>query len=354
MNKSNSDNLNKIESDKRKIKTIPWIEKYRPPLLNKIISHDNIKDALNKFIQKKTLPNIILYGSSGIGKTSLIRACANELYGQYVDIMALEINASEERGIEIVRNTITQFASSIPSFNWSEHAVKYTNLVILDEVDSMTFEAQIALRNVIDLYSKTTRFCLICNCIQKIHRSLVSRCVKFRMHPLQNDIVFEYARNICEIEKINITDDALNEIIKCACGDMRKVINVLQSIYTTYKSIDKSCVNMYMNKIQYPEIKKIIKSIFNDNILDASKIINSIMESSGCSIQNIVSNVSDVLLQYVNKTINDDDICDTLKYLNNNKIFEIIKKLGKIEFQIFSNISIDILIITFISSCKLI
>lgn len=349
---NNPEHYTDISEMQKKYTNKPWIEKYRPSEINNVMSHDNIKFMLKQYIRNKVIPNILLFGSSGIGKTSLIKACARELYGEYVDVMTLEINASEERGVEIVRTTITQFARSIPSFNWDEKTTR-VKLIILDEVDSMTAEAQLALRNVIDTYSKHTRFCLICNCIKKITYSLISRCVKFRMHPLKHKQIIDYAKFIVDSEKINITDDAINEIIKYSNGDMRKVINVLQSIHTTYSHVDLQCIRVYLNKISYDDIQKIIKCVFNENINTSYKLITKYIDDYGYSLFDIINYVGDILLMYSSGNLHDDECLSVLNGIEQNDIYRIIKNIGKNEFQIFSNISVDILILSFISSCKL-
>ena len=139
--------------------TLPWIEKYRPRKLTDLISHTQIRQTLEKYIENKNLPNLLLYGSPGTGKTSTILAASKNLYGGSFKYMVLELNASDDRGINTVRNTIKTFAESKPPIQ-NDVNVK---LVILDEADAMTKDAQAALRRMMEKYSKTTRFCLICN-----------------------------------------------------------------------------------------------------------------------------------------------------------------------------------------------
>ena len=138
---------------------LPWVEKYRPKELGELISHDQIRNTLHRFIEKKSLPNLLFYGSPGTGKTSTILASAKKLYGSAFNYMVIELNASDERGINTVRNTIKVFAESQPPI---QSDVRF-KLVILDEADNMTKDAQAALRRMMERFSSTTRFCLICN-----------------------------------------------------------------------------------------------------------------------------------------------------------------------------------------------
>lgn len=138
---------------------LPWIEKYRPKNLNDLISHAQIRQTLEKYIKNKNLPNLLLYGSPGTGKTSTILAASRNLYGSSFKYMVLELNASDDRGINTVRSTVKTFAESKPPIQTDLNF----KLVILDEADAMTKDAQAALRRMMEKYSRTTRFCLICN-----------------------------------------------------------------------------------------------------------------------------------------------------------------------------------------------
>ena len=166
---------------------IPWIEKYRPKNIDEILYNEDIKIIIKKFINNKNIPNIILYGYHGIGKTSLVNIIVNSVYNNNKD-MVLELNNSDDRGINIIRN-IREYArqpsvlSYIKNNNNNLH-----KLIILDEADSLTFEAQYALRRIIELYSSNIRFCMICNNMSKLDEALISRCNIFKLLSIPENI----------------------------------------------------------------------------------------------------------------------------------------------------------------------
>ena len=168
------------------IKTLPFVEKYRPKELSDVISHSMITDTLQNFIINKTFPHLLLYGPPGTGKTSIILAAARQLYGKDFDVMVKMLNASEERKIDAIRDTIIPFAST-GNLLFSDS--KMFKLIILDEADAITQEAQAILRQVIEKYTRNVRFCLICNYIEKINIALQSRCVRFRFAPLKHEFI---------------------------------------------------------------------------------------------------------------------------------------------------------------------
>jgi len=203
---------------------LPWVEKYRPKDMDNLIAHEDIIKTIRRFTETHTLPHLLLHGPQGTGKTSTIKACAQEMYGPKYKSLCLELNASDERGIGVVREQIRSFASMQQIF-----VSKHPKLVILDEADHMTNQAQFALRRIMEDYHKTTRFCLIGNYAGKIIPALQSRCTRFRFQPLSTDEVCGRVREICEKEKVTITDDGVSALADVGRGDMRKTLNILQA-----------------------------------------------------------------------------------------------------------------------------
>jgi replication factor C subunit 3/5 len=180
--------------------SLPWIEKYRPQVLSDLVSHDDITQTIQKLIDADRLPHLLFYGPPGTGKTSTILAVARQLYGKNFSSMVLELNASDDRGIDTVRNQIQNFAGTRKLFSSG------TKLIVLDEADNMTRDAQNALRRVIERYAKNARFCLICNYVSKIIPALQSRCTRFRFSPLAKDQIIGRVRHVIKTESINVTE----------------------------------------------------------------------------------------------------------------------------------------------------
>jgi len=215
---------------------LPWVEKYRPYNISDIISNNENINVLSTMLKNGSLPHLLFHGTSGTGKTSLILALARELYGNNINLMVMKLDASDDRGINSVREEIKGFAERKNMFS---SGVK---LIILDEADSMTFDAQFALRKIIEKYSVSTRFCLICNYENKIIPAIRSRCANFRFEPIPINKTIIILEKICKNEKLEYTNNTL-EIISTLCnGDLRKSINLLQTISMKSKIINEdSC-----------------------------------------------------------------------------------------------------------------
>uniref|UniRef100_A0A060TE21 Replication factor C subunit 2 n=1 Tax=Blastobotrys adeninivorans TaxID=409370 RepID=A0A060TE21_BLAAD len=216
-------------------RVVPWVEKYRPKSLNDVAAQDHAIAILKKGLESGNLPHMLFYGPPGTGKTSTILALARDLYGpEMVKSRVLELNASDERGISIVRDKVKNFARSkvsVPSDHTKQnYPCPPYKLIILDEADSMTADAQSALRRIMENYSKITRFCLICNYVTRIIDPIASRCSKFRFKMLDETNALDRLQLIAKSEGLKYEQEALTTLLqKAAGGDLRKAITLLQS-----------------------------------------------------------------------------------------------------------------------------
>ncbi|KAL3423562.1 replication factor C [Phlyctema vagabunda] len=212
----------------------PWVEKYRPKNLNDVTAQDHTITVLQRTLQSSNLPHMLFYGPPGTGKTSTVLALAKELYGpELIKSRVLELNASDERGISIVREKVKDFARMQLSNPSAAYRAQYPcppyKIIILDEADSMTQDAQSALRRTMETYSKITRFCLICNYVTRIIDPLASRCSKFRFKSLDQGNAKKRVEDIAAKEGVRLEEGAADTLIRCSEGDLRKAITFLQS-----------------------------------------------------------------------------------------------------------------------------
>ncbi|XP_011494721.1 PREDICTED: replication factor C subunit 5 isoform X1 [Ceratosolen solmsi marchali] len=295
---------------------LPWVEKYRPSKLCDLISHEEILQTINKFIDEDQFPHLLLYGPPGTGKTTTILACAKKLYTpQQFNSMVLELNASDDRGIGIVRGQILSFASTKTIYKSG------FKLIILDEADAMTTDAQNALRRIIEKYTDNARFCIICNYLSKIIPALQSRCTKFRFGPLASLQILPRLEYVIKEENVTVTEDGKQALITLSGGDMRRVINVLQSTWLAFGCVNE--VNVY-SCVAHPlpiDIKNIINWLLNESYEFAYNKIQDLKTKKGLALQDILTEIQ----VFVNKIEFPDDI-----------LIDLIIKMAEIEKRVIS------------------
>ncbi|XP_024517830.1 replication factor C subunit 3 [Selaginella moellendorffii] len=266
----------------------PWVEKYRPASLADVAAHKDIIDTIDRLTAENKLPHLLLYGPPGTGKTSTILAVARKLYGPQFQNMILELNASDDRGIDVVRQQIQDFAST-QSISFGNHREKANvKLIILDEADAMTKDAQFSLRRIIEKYTKNTRFCLICNYVSKIIPALQSRCTRFRFPPLQAQHVRERLEFVIDQERLDVTEDGLSAIVRLSNGDMRKALNILQSTQMAEPHVTEAAVYSCTGNPTPKEIEQIASWLLNESFQSAYSNIVQLKTSKGLALVDVV------------------------------------------------------------------
>jgi replication factor C subunit 3/5 len=314
---------------------LPWVEKYRPKNINQIISNNENIKILTSMITNGSLPHLIFHGTSGTGKTSLINALARELYGSNMNLMVMKLDASDDRGINSVREEIKGFAEKKNMF------YKGVKLIILDEADSMTFDAQFALRRIIEKYSENTRFCLICNYENKIIPAIRARCANFRFNCISIQDIIITLEKICINEKLNYTNNSLNIIATLSNGDLRKSINLLQSISMKTNEITEDNAYESAGLPSTNDIEIIFKNLSDVriNLLDSYKEINNIIKYNGYSLAIILKEMNNKIIKNV-----------SLFKIKN--LAQIFSDMSDLENKVSKSTFDDIYILPFISIFK--
>ncbi|RKP27781.1 P-loop containing nucleoside triphosphate hydrolase protein [Syncephalis pseudoplumigaleata] len=269
---------------------LPWVEKYRPLTLDDLVSQQEIiSTPVQNFMNQGRLPHLLFYGPPGTGKTSTILACSRQLYGSEYSSMVLELNASDERGIDVIRNQIISFAST------RRTSTIGFKLIVLDEADAMTQAAQSALRRVIEKYTTNVRFCIICNYVSKIIPALQSRCTRFRFAPLQTEQITSRLDMITHKEGIKLTDSGKQALLRVSHGDMRRVLNILQACYAAYDTIDDAAVYHSTGQPFPADIEYILHALLNDEFSTAYSKINHMRIDKGLALADIITEVHEHL-----------------------------------------------------------
>ncbi|KAJ2783830.1 Subunit of heteropentameric Replication factor C (RF-C) [Coemansia javaensis] len=218
------------EGDEERQRAVPWVEKYRPRNIGDVAAQEEVVQVLRKSLETKNLPHLLFYGPPGTGKTSTILALARDMYGpDAARARVLELNASDERGIGVVREKVKNFARAAVAQGDPGYPSPPYKIVILDEADSMTTDAQAALRRIMEKYSHITRFCLVCNYVSRIIEPLASRCAKFRFKSLPRDQAVARITHVAQAEGVVCRDGAVEALVDYAEGDLRRATMSLQS-----------------------------------------------------------------------------------------------------------------------------
>ncbi|MGZ0748480.1 MULTISPECIES: replication factor C small subunit [unclassified Haloparvum] len=258
-----------------------WIEKYRPQTLDDIHGQEEIVERLQSYIDEDDIPHLLFAGPAGIGKTTAATAIAREIYGDDWRGNFLELNASDQRGIDVVRDRIKNFARS--SFGGYDH-----RLIFLDEADSLTDDAQSALRRTMEQFSDNTRFILSCNYSSKIIDPIQSRCAVFRFSPLSDEAVAGQVREIAKAEDIEITEEGLDALVYAANGDMRRAINSLQAAATTGDVVDAEAVYAITATARPEEIEGMVRDALDGDFSKARATLDTLLTDTGMAGGDII------------------------------------------------------------------
>ncbi len=293
--------------------TLPWVEKYRPKKLDEMIGQEEVVKRLKAYAERREMPNLLFAGPPGTGKTTAAIALAREIFGDTFEQNFLELNASDERGINVVRETIKEFARTLP-FGGARFKI-----IFLDEADALTADAQNALRRTMEKYAATARFILSCNYSSKIIEPIQSRCALFRFKPLSDEQIKERLRYIAEQEGLEITEEALDALVYVAEGDMRKAINTLQAAAAITSDITDELVYQVAARARPAELKKMMMSALNGDFFGAREMLNKLMIDYGMSGEDII--------KQMHREVFSLDIPDKVKV-------KLVDLIGEYEFRL--------------------
>lgn len=252
--------------------------------------------TVRKFVHEGKLPHLLFYGPPGTGKTSTITALAKEIYGPNYKSMVLELNASDDRGIDVVRNRIKDFASTMQIFS------RGFKLIILDEADAMTAVAQNSLRRIIERYTKNTRFCILANYSHKLNPALLSRCTRFRFNPISEEAIRDRVQNVIQQEKLNITPEAELALLSLSKGDMRRALNVLQACKAALENPeDQVDIDMIYECIGAPhpqDIEAVLDLVLKDDWTTCILTFDRYKKSKGLALVDLVLGFVEILSKY--------------------------------------------------------
>lgn len=289
-----------------------WTEKYRPKNLDEVVGQKHVTERLKSYVRSGSMPHLLLTGPAGTGKTTCSLALAREFFGDNWRGNFIELNASDERGIDVVRGKIKEFARTAP-------IGADFKIIFMDEADALTSDAQAALRRTMEKYSGICRFILSCNYSSKIIDPIQSRCAVMRFKPLTQEDIKGYLSRIIAEEAIDIEPDALDGLVRIAHGDMRRSVNSLQVAASLGKKVDLDLIYQTAGMANPDAVKKMMETALDGNFMQARSQLDDIMINNGLSGQDIIKQMHSSIFDL---TVSDYD-----------KV-KMIDKCGEVEFRI--------------------
>ncbi len=312
-----------------------WIEKYRPQTFSEVKGHKDIVRRLEAFVQQKNIPHLLFSGPAGIGKSTLALIIAKTLFGENWHHNFLELNASDSRGIEVIRETVKDFART------KALGTDLPKIILLDESDALTKEAQQALRRTMETFTRTARFILSANFSSKIIDPIQSRCTIFRFKPLDNEAIKNIIHHVAQREGLKIDDKTLEAITVVTKGDARRAENILQSCSAISKTITEKLVYEIVSAAHPEEMKEVLQLAVQGSFVPARDKLLDVMLKHGLSGEEIVKQIQE--------TIWNLSISDQAK-------MQLIEKCGEIEFRMVEGsdefVQIEALLASFVLAKK--
>ena len=294
----------------------PWVEKYRPKTLDEVVGQDHIIQRLKRYVKEGSMPNLMFTGPAGVGKTTTAIALAKETLGEYWRQNFLELNASDARGIDTVRNEIKSFCRL-------KAVGSPFRIIFLDEVDNMTKDAQHALRREMEMYTKTSSFILSCNYSSKIIDPIQSRCAIFRFAPVKGHQIISRLDYIAKAENLNISNNAIEIIVYFAEGDMRRAVNILQASSSMGEEITEESVQEVVSKAKPKDVKKIVNKALEGDFLGARELLREVMVVQGTSGEDMVTQI----YQEISRMAMEERIREDI-------YIQLIEKIGETDYRI--------------------
>ena len=291
-----------------------WVERYRPQKLADVVGQEEITKRLTAYVATKNMPHLLFAGPPGTGKTTCAVALAKEVYGESWRDNFAELNASDERGIGVVRGRIKDFARTA-----SHSADVPFKIIFLDEADSLTNDAQSALRRTMEKYAGNCRFVLSCNYSSKIMDPIQSRCAVFRFRPINKDDMKKLVRRVANAEKVEVTAEGLEALFYVAQGDMRRIVNTMQVASAGGKAITAETVFSTTATARPEDVKEMLETALAGNFQGARDKLDDLLLSYGLSGEDII--------RQIHRTVFDLTVPDKVK-------IDLVERVGEADFRL--------------------